>query len=80
MRYLAHVVGHSDVRLWSLDAAERLRRQLEQVGGVTLTERLDALPADAGVLLLRADYLYEVRTLKGLLEQPGKVLLHPGSG
>lgn len=80
MQHFAHVVGHSDVRLWSLPAAERLRRQLRQVGNVPLVERLDDVPVDASVLLLRADYLYEVRTLARMLEQPGKLLLHPGSG
>ena len=76
MRYFAHVVGHCDVRLWSLSADERIRRQLAQAGDVTLTDRLDDVPGDAHVLLLRADFLYEVRTLKSLLERPGAVLTH----
>lgn len=80
MRYFAHVVGRSDVRLWSLSADERIRRQLAQAGDVTLAESLDAVPADARVLLLRADFLYEVRTLKSLLERDTDTLLRYGDG
>lgn len=80
MRHFAHVVGRSDVRLWSLSADQRIRRQLAQAGDVPLADDLTALPDDAHVLLLRADFLFEVRTLKSLLGNPGKALTHPGSG
>jgi phosphatidylglycerophosphate synthase len=79
MRHFAHVVGRSDVRLWSLSADERLRRQLAQSGDVTLVDDLETLPDDVPVLLLRADFLFEVRTLKGMLEQPGRFLEHAGT-
>lgn len=80
MTNYAYLVGRSDVRLWSLPARERVRRQLAQAGGAELADDLDGLPAAAGVLLLRADYLYEVRTLTSLLTRPGTALRHPGSG
>jgi phosphatidylglycerophosphate synthase len=79
MRHFAYVVGRSSVHLWHLDAGERLRRQLAQAGAVTVVDTLDGLPADAAVLLLRADYLYEVRTLKSLLERSNAALRHPGT-
>ncbi|MEQ9002433.1 MAG: CDP-alcohol phosphatidyltransferase family protein [Pseudomonadales bacterium] len=80
MRYLAYIVGRSSVRLWQLSAEQRIQRQLRQAGDVDLVQSLDELPADARVLLLRADYLYEVRTLKTLLERADTLLRHPGSG
>lgn len=80
MTNLALLVGRSDVRLWSLPAHERLRRQLAQAGDATLVDSLDALPEADRVLLLRADYLYEVRTLNALLTRPDTALAHPGSG
>jgi len=80
MRCFAHVVGGSDVRLWGLSAHERIRRQLAQAGDVTLVDTLVDLPDDAEVLLLRADFLYEVRTLETLLEHPGTLLRHGPSG
>lgn len=79
MRYFAHVVGHSEVRLWSLSAGERVRRQLAQAGDVTPIDDLTSLPEDAAVLLLRADFLFEVRTLASMLGETGRVLLHPGT-
>lgn len=76
MRHFAHVVGRSPVRLWNLSAEERIRRQLAQVGDVTLVDDLAAIPGDARVLLLRADFLYEVRTLKSMLGHASAVLRH----
>lgn len=80
MTDFAHVVGRSAVHLWSLPPRERIRRQLNQAGDVTLVDDLSQLPGDARVLLLRADFLYEVRTLASLLERPGTLLRHPDSG
>lgn len=79
MTDFAHVVGRSAVHLWSLSPRERIRRQLNQAGDVTLVDDLAQLPGDARVLLLRADFLYEVRTLASLLERPGTLLRHPDS-
>lgn len=77
MTVFALVAGQSAVRLWSLDAHERIRRQLRQAGDVSLLEHADALadlPENARVLLLRADYLYEVRTLTAMLDRRDSVL------
>lgn len=71
MGYFAHVAGRSDVPLWSLSSEERIRRQLRQAGDITAVSDLDSIPDDDGVLLLRADFLYEARTLTSLLERPG---------
>lgn len=80
MRHFAHVVGRSGVRLWSLSADERIRRQLAQAGDVSLVSDPDSLPDDAAaLLLLRADFLFEVRTLASMLEHPHTWLRHPGT-
>ena len=71
MIYLS-ILGVSDVQLWGLDAATRLTRQL---GQSSTFERLEldgdgtnpSLPAGAEVLLVRAQYLFEARTLSGLV-------------
>jgi phosphatidylglycerophosphate synthase len=65
--------------LWSLSAAERIRRQLAQAGAVTLVDALDAVPDDAPVLLVRADFLFEVRTLTSMLERSNQLLVHPAT-
>lgn len=81
MGYVAHIVGQSPVRLWHLDAETRLRRQLRQAGNLPVVEDLDELGPGDRVLLVRADHLFEVRTLTSLIERDGEHLLrHPGSG
>lgn len=69
------IVGESGVRLWGIDGAERLRRQLRSAG-ITQVSCGDAMPSApvASVLFLRSDYLYEDRTLADLLRQPGVAL------
>ena len=82
---IAYILGECDVRLWGLTSRQRLLRQLS-VLGVTETGSIRSLadgrmqtpqpaagtvPKDQRVLLLRATYLYETRTLSGLLRQGG---------
>jgi phosphatidylglycerophosphate synthase len=70
----ARVVGECNVSLWGLTPLERLRRQLA-AAGVT-----DVAPAAAGAngsgstVLLRADWLYEQRTIEDLLARPGLIV------
>lgn len=77
MRYFAILVGSSEVRLWNLSTEQRIRRQLAQVDQFSLVSALSEVPDDAMVLALRADFLYEVRTLKSLVERPDTLLAHP---
>ena len=72
------LVGSSAVRLWGLDGAERLRRQLRAIG-VARFAAAGALPSDASVLFLRADYLFDDRTLRELVARPGTVLVPEGA-
>lgn len=60
----AHALGRAPVDLWHVDARERLHRMLDRVPGLAWCERPEELPPDAIVLLLRADYLYETRTIE----------------
>ena len=76
MATFAYIVGESSVRLWSLDSRERINRQLKQIGGVNLVNDLSNVPEAAHVLLLRADYLFEVRTLRELLEHHDSAMMH----
>lgn len=71
----ALILGDSPVRLWGLSSRERLARQLRSL-------RIPESPGEATgpVLLLRADYLFELRTLSSLLRQPGAVLCCASDG
>lgn len=71
----AYILGDSAVVLWGISSRERLGRQLAAVSGVVLAESLEALAGADSALLLRADYLYEVRTLTSLLGRKG-LLVH----
>lgn len=76
---IAVVLGDSPVRLWRLTSAERLERQLQHAGIDVWHDSLEALPADAAVVILRADYLYDSRVIKGLAKAR-QVLLEVESG
>ncbi len=76
----AHALGQAPADLWHLDARERLHRMLAQVPGLRWCERPDTLPPDARLLLLRADYLYEPRTIKALAERGDCLLRCPRDG
>jgi len=67
MTVAARIVGESPVTLWGLGATERLRRQLRSAG-------IELNSTGEHVLLLRAEYLFETRTISSLLAQPGTVL------
>jgi len=73
MIYL-HILGESQVSLWGLDATVRLERQL---AGFTEFTRLDAsseTPPTGPVLVLSAGYLFEPKTLEGLVAAGHKAL------
>lgn len=71
------VIAHSPVRLWGIDARTRLRRQVAQLSHLRWIDDLHEA-GDAPVLLVRADYLFEVRTLDALSRQ-SDVVLYCGS-
>jgi len=68
-----------DCRVWGLTGIERLQRALTAAG--VLQERISvgALAAvnrasNAALIIFRADYIFDERLVRGLLESPGAVL------
>ncbi len=61
-----YFVKESRVKIWGLTPSERVKRVLGD--GVTLTDNIDSLPEEARVLVLRGDFLFEDRLVKGLVE------------
>jgi len=76
----ALIVGTSPCPLWELDAHERLRRQLAQVGSRQIAEDLSSLGDAQQVLVIDAGFLFDLLTLRGLIAHPGALLVHPASG
>jgi phosphatidylglycerophosphate synthase len=71
----ALVLGENPVTLWGLSATTRLKRQLKEAGGVTVADSPAELPGTGPVLLLNSHYLFEVRTLAGLMEKENVLLI-----
>lgn len=69
MSIYAHLLGDSDIQLWGLSSRERLRRQISELPDAVLVDDLASVPDDATVLCIRADYLFESRTIKALAER-----------
>jgi phosphatidylglycerophosphate synthase len=67
----AYIIGESDVVLWGISSRERLSRQIGSIPDLILVESQEELGGAESVLLLRADYLFEVRTLTALLQRKG---------
>ena len=78
MSTFAFVLEETPVKLWGLSASERLRRQLKSVGGVILLKPDQDPPAAGRFLLLNGKFLFESRTLSGLLEMDNTALTYPG--
>jgi phosphatidylglycerophosphate synthase len=74
----ALVLEETPVKLWGLSSTERLRRQLKEAGVATLLDSPSELPASGRVLLLDGRFLFEVRTLSGLMKRSNSLLRYPG--
>ena len=70
---VAHILGQSSVTLWGLTSHERLTRQLARINDVDLSPEAPGSLA-GNVLLIRADYLFEPRTLTELVRCGGVLM------
>lgn len=68
MQVTAFLVGSSGVSLWGLSSQERLRRQCHSLGLSVSKDPPDSSTA-GDCLLLRCDYLFELRTISSLLDK-----------
>lgn len=62
------IVGHSELRIWALPSATRLRRQLARAGAVSSTEA-------SRFVLLRADWVYDEAIVRSLVQAPRELAL-----
>ena len=80
MTTAALIVGVSSCPLWGLDARERLRRQLKEVGIDVVTDDPAQLGDAPQTLVVDAAFLFGLLTLRGLLSHEDALLVHPGEG
>jgi phosphatidylglycerophosphate synthase len=84
MTIYALVSEISPVRLWGLDSAQRLKRQLKEISkdlpadlaDIRWLKNADEFPRSGRVLLLNGAFLFENRTLRGVLDRPDSILQH----
>ncbi len=84
MTIYALVSENSPVRLWGLSSERRLQRQLREVSRASSSDlsdirwlkNIDEVPANGRVLLLNGSFLFENRTIKGVLERSDSILQH----
>ena len=84
MTIYALVSENTPVRLWGLSSAQRLRRQLKEIGkelsgsarDIHWLESATEAPDTGQILLLNGSFLFENRTLKGVLEHFNSILQH----
>lgn len=82
MTIYAFVSERSEVQLWGMDTAQRLRRQLNEVGKIVKGEfrqfswvdHADDLPASGQVLLFNGNFVFENRTIEGVIASVNRVL------
>jgi phosphatidylglycerophosphate synthase len=65
--------GPPPATIWGINGRERLERALRRAGVA-----LDSPAAEAGVLLLRDDFIYDEILVRALVAQPGVVLIAAG--
>ncbi|UCG12876.1 MAG: CDP-alcohol phosphatidyltransferase, partial [Deltaproteobacteria bacterium] len=72
----AFILSDSPILLWGLSPRQRLERVLRRAGVNDFLEDLELIPAHtySSVLLIRGDYLYDDRVIKGLIEATDTVL------
>ena len=86
MSIYAFVFETSEVRLWGLDSGQRLYRQLNEIGNsgkdgsehVTWVDQVGDLPATGRVLLFNGNFVFENRTIEGVMATPDCVLQYEG--
>ncbi len=68
------VLKDSPVRLWNLTSKERLERALKSLGTFEFISDIHALPEGSSVLILRGDYIFDARILRGLSQEQNIML------
>ena len=69
------IIGNCEVDLWGVPHVERIRKILARVGNFIEVEDINKCSREDHILVLRADYLYEVNVIKKLVEHSQAILL-----
>lgn len=70
----AYTFAEAPILLWGLSSRQRFERILKKSNITSWPNDLDSIPTTDLVLLLRGDYLYDERLIRGLVDKPGTLL------
>ncbi|MCB1936372.1 MAG: CDP-alcohol phosphatidyltransferase family protein [Nitrosomonas sp.] len=71
-----YLTGKSEVKIWGLTGRERLQRMIMSIENARLVEKIDNLPENASLLIVNADYLFDIRVLNALLSIKNQMALY----
>ena len=74
MPLYAYFINESPVKLWGLTSRQRNMRILKSAGVTDIVKDLTVLPDNQSALLLRADYLFDDRVIRYLVQSPDVLL------
>ena len=74
MPLYVYFINESPVKLWGLTSRQRNIRILKPAGVIDVVKDLTDLPDNQSVLLLRADYLFDDRVIRYLVQSPDVLL------
>jgi phosphatidylglycerophosphate synthase len=78
---VARLLGESPVPIWSMPGSVLLRRALGRAGIADVAPwNGTGAPDGSGLLLLRADHVYDAALVAGLAKSPGVLLCRPEDG
>ncbi|MEN8174404.1 MAG: CDP-alcohol phosphatidyltransferase family protein [Pseudomonadota bacterium] len=80
MTAFVHPIGDCTVTLWGLLPRQRLRHQVERLPDMAWTERLEDVPDQARLLVIRTDYVIDAQALGQLSQRNGLLLRCPDDG
>ncbi len=70
------ITGENQTQIWGLDGRERLKRMVRSLKNVILVDKVDAVPANAPLLMLSAHYLFDIRVLTALISMNESMVLY----
>ena len=74
LRILIYFINESPIKIWGLTSRQRNVRILKSAGVTDIVKDLKVLPDNQSVLLLRADYLFDDRVIRYLVQTPDVLL------
>ena len=74
MPLYAYFINESPVKLWGLTSQQRNMRILKSTGVTDIVKDFNVLPDNQSALLLRADYLFDDRVIRYLVQSPDVLL------